>query len=1368
MNVEELQAMQAQVATALRQMDTSYVPPPQEAAAASRYSAYHQAAAVLSTFDSETLNPAGGAGDAPTESEREVLLADSAFADDRERGPRWVLLPEVRQDVLRELGTREAMQSALEANPDRPNDTLQSMLEAYIRGAAPPLEKQDARQLAATFQVVGWLSGVVEELPSREAITRRADMVALLQPFYDLAGTYFRGREEQLSELRDYVGVLPPGSVRERFNRIAARIFNLQERPPLVIHGPGGMGKSALVARFIWEHTTRSDAEPFPFAYIDFDRPALVAEEPLTLLIEAVRQLGVQYPDAQEHCDRLRRDWREELARRTRPVRSASTSTISAGEAPVVTTSTGPHEWNRYLRDFASLLSNLKIETDPFLFVLDTFEEVQYRSEVVVQGLCEFLKTFQSHVPRLRTVLAGRAPIRGVPGFPTEEVELGDFDAEAARGFLEGHSLPPDLARTIAGQVGGNPLTLKLAAEVWRKEGANRRGIAGLQTHTLLGFRVRENEIQGQLFTRILSHIHDPDVRKLAHPGLVLRRLTPDLIRQVLAEPCGVVVRNAGDAQRLFDEMQREVALVTVEDGALRHRPDVRRIMIRLLREREPEKVRRIEEAAVAYYTTQDAIVARAEEIYHRLSLKQPENSLNERWIEGVQPYLFGALEELSVREQAWLAPRLGRTLNPELRLLADLEGWERDTERRARALLERSQVVAALAALQERKERTPGSPLYALEALAWERSENWTKARRVIQEGIASASESGNSALAVDLRLRGARVDVRSGDFPAAQQKLDEAEMLVQYRGGDPARLLEVGLNRLAVRRAQGADSAVVTRQNAGLRELFRRLSDEQIGAHPVLMAWLGVEIGQEYPGVLRRILPSHGLKTTLQTQLRALAQALATWDMAVSKKANEAPGVLARKAGVTLPDAPQAIDANQLAEAWTAFALRADPTALSRGVALLMEEASEGRDEVIAAIREILRSEVEDALVPQPPAAAPPRSGSRATSFAQERSAASPSRSEATPEYAMAALHLTKPQVRQFSAALLDAFPSRDALAQMVRFRLDRSLESLALTDDLVSTTSRLIEAAQTEGWSAQLLAAARQARPENAPLLVFAQQFGLAPVPRQERELEQRLIRGADSLDVTQWRSRMGRLMTQVCRVEIGGARSAYATGFLIGPDVLLTVYHAVESVIQGGARPQDVALRFDYQELPHARPLNEGSVFRLADDWLIDYSPYSPAHLSEARNAAPPEPDELNYALLRVAGAPGSLPVGGERAELDAAPRGWIDIAVAPRDLAIGTPLVILHHPQGRPLQVSIDSEGVRGFDASGLRVWYQTVTEGGSSGSPCFDLHWNPIAMHHRRIRASRGKEEIQEGILLTAILDRLKMRGKLDWLTPTS
>jgi hypothetical protein len=94
---------------------------------------------------------------------------------------------------------------------------------------------------------------------------------------------------------------------------------------------------------------------------------------------------------------------------------------ISVAESARVTAFIQPQDQDRHVRDFGALLRNLKVETDPFLLVLDTFERVQYRSDVVVRGLCAFLQRFQANVPRLRSVIAGRAPLADSL-FPTQSI----------------------------------------------------------------------------------------------------------------------------------------------------------------------------------------------------------------------------------------------------------------------------------------------------------------------------------------------------------------------------------------------------------------------------------------------------------------------------------------------------------------------------------------------------------------------------------------------------------------------------------------------------------------------------------------------------------------------------------------------------------------------------------------------------------------------------------------------------------------------------------------------------------------------------------------------------------------------------------
>jgi len=211
--------------------------------------------------------------------------------------------------------------------------------------------------------------------------------------------------------------------------------------------------------------------------------------------------------------------------------------------------------------EFGSLLTPYDIgQNQTPMLVLDTFEEVQYRSRVFVKALFDFLEELQHIAPRLRTVILGRAPVR-LEDYQTYELELSRWDPEIARNFLQAHGVTePAQADRIARQFKYIPLSLKLAADVIRAEGV--QGLSDIETRRYWVREVEDNLIQGQLYSRILNRIHDPEVQKLANPGLVLRRVTPELIQHVLAGPCNVRVPNAETAQHLFLELSREVSLV--------------------------------------------------------------------------------------------------------------------------------------------------------------------------------------------------------------------------------------------------------------------------------------------------------------------------------------------------------------------------------------------------------------------------------------------------------------------------------------------------------------------------------------------------------------------------------------------------------------------------------------------------------------------------------------------------------------------------------------------------------------------------------------------------------------------------------------
>ena len=743
-----------------------------------RRRAFRRAAAVIPDFDPVALRPAGARGargEAAFDLHQDSLWTAGAS--------RWQLKPEVRRNALKTITNRSQLLRALRAGREAGNPKLVATMIEYVQGKARPLDRQDTEQLAISLKAVQQLSELeipdLSGLPTVGEVHRALERAYLFEPFSRLVGDHFDGREKELKRLRSFVGVLPPSSRLEAVRRQLEAWLKLMDTAPLLLHGPGGIGKSTLVAKFLLEHIKLPPAIRIPFVYLDFQRPNLVGDEPRTLLIEAARQLAIQYQE-------------------TSP---------GFGESALGTADrgAGAESWSRAVAQFGKTLKQavltargeLKHETGslpPWLVVLDSFEEVQYRSSSNLLRLWQALGELQEAYPKLRLVVSGRSPVENivVAGRKAEELELGDFDRPAARAFLRLQGVgDPQATAALVDQVGGNPLSLLLAAEVARREKVASEGVRDLQTKKLWFLDAGEAVIQGQLYRRILAHVHDAEVRKIAHPGLVLRRLSPEVIQDVLAEPCGLEVTDRSHAQNLFDELRKEAALVSLgADGALYHLPAVRRVMLRLLEKDKPKIVAKIEQRAVTFYRHRKGPTDRAEEIYHRLRLGYDLSQVEDRWIDDVAPLLERSFEELPKPAQVYLAPRLGRRVSQELRKLADLESWEQLTAETADELLQAGAAEKALKLLRQRPDRTSGSPLWLLEATALGRLGQTDEASEVIAKGLMAAGQAGEVTTRLALLVPAANIARQEGRLSVADSHLAEAEELAARLGQDSERL--------------------------------------------------------------------------------------------------------------------------------------------------------------------------------------------------------------------------------------------------------------------------------------------------------------------------------------------------------------------------------------------------------------------------------------------------------------------------------------------------------------------------------------------------------------------------------------------------
>ncbi|MEW1908710.1 hypothetical protein AB0442_09655 [Kitasatospora sp. NPDC085895] len=862
-------------------------PPPAE-------QAYRQAAAVLACYDPATLRPVGHAPDAAA---LRALLAVSEPVHGADGSPEWRLPEALRRTTLAAMAGPDAHRRALDTNPDRPRGPVQLALTRYLTDTAPPPAEQDLDELLATTRVAAWLDGLVPGLPGATEITDHLERRRLLEPLRRLAGTHVAGRADVLAELAEHTA----GT----------------DRRPMLIGGPGGIGRSTVLARFILDGEHRSTGPRLPFAHIDLDRPGLLPQEPLTLLLEAVRQLRIQHPGLRPLAEFFTDKWIARAAPdlHTLAAAHADSAATARGTTDHLTASvrllTAPAERESLYREFARLLA-LALPDGPVLLAIDTFEAAQDMGPEVLAELRRMFDLLAAANPALRVVLAGRVPA----GLPARELRLPDFDRDAARARLSallGPAADPAALDPVVDAVGGDPLDLRLAADL-----IGSGDTTGGEPHD-------------HLHRHVLDRIEDPDVRGLARPALVLRRLTPAVLRYVLAGPGGVRVPDDLRAGELFDLFARETALLgPAADGSLEHRGDLRRRLLPLLQAEAPEQVAEIHEAAVLHYVQEDGLTARAEELYHRLGLGESATELDRRWQPGVEALLTGSIDELPPGSRAYLASRSGRTLHPATLREVPAEQWERHAEVQITRLLELDDPHRAAEVLGRRPaggER--GARLLLLEARVRAALGELDSARALASAARSRAVEEQARGVQLEADYAQARWAVDEGFAEEAGPQLAEAARLAEDLG-DRLMVIRIELARRPCAGDGSGDGA------AALARLVDDRTVRLLSQDPQLLLAATAAVGEQRPELVRQSLRVIGLRRFTPRQRTRLARVLGEWDATLGGEA--ARTAAPAGPGAVLPSA--GFWPNWLATApphQAANALIALTTALPGGTAVL-----------------------------------------------------------------------------------------------------------------------------------------------------------------------------------------------------------------------------------------------------------------------------------------------------------------------------------------------------------------------------------------------------------------------------------------------
>ena len=246
-----------------------------------------------------------------------------------------------------------------------------------------------------------------------------------------------------------------------------------------------------------------------------------------------------------------------------------------------------------------------------------------------------------------------------------------------------------------------------------------------------------------------------------------------------------------------------------------------------------------------------------------------------------------------------------------------------------------------------------------------------------------------------------------------------------------------------------------------------------------------------------------------------------------------------------------------------------------------------------------------------------------------------------------------LTGARFELFVKALMKAYPSKSSLTKMLEFRLEKQLEELAFGDNLEDLIFNLVKVANAAGWTPKLISAAIAAQPGNPQLLAFFQDrpplgLGLAAAPAGLGG--DHWCGAAGSSTMPTWMRRMENVVSQVCRIEVPEALTggSVGTGFLVGPDLVLTNYHVVAALLRGAAQPGAVRVVFDYFMA------GQGFGVGLAANYLLADSPMSPVD-NELQKSRLPTDSELDFALLRL-----STPVASQPRNGGSQARGYLSL------------------------------------------------------------------------------------------------------------
>lgn len=582
---------------------------PDQVEAAPAIAAARRFAALSGSFEPQALITVLGG---PT---RDLMLAVTAnlasVCDTNAASGGWLLRGAVRQREIKAWADDDGIDAAIawrrEFKTDPATDDLLDALsgsgnysESAVRDRAGDAERKVLNRIATALERAGDLAPAHGALDLVRAALGRDDSRVRAAA---MAGRGVVGRDEQLFQIADWLGhgtsSVPVQAV--------------------FISGLPGIGKSTLVDEAARQAATMTP--PWIVVRLDFDRGGLDVQDRVGLTMEISRQVSNELGEQAV-------DLRQARLAAAGATPSSSPDVKGEGRERV------PDELARALGDAVERAGR------PVLMLIDTMELLRGRGETHPDRLFACLDELRDRKLRpMAVIAAGRGDAMDcVADRIGLAIPLAGLSAEAAGQLLESLSVEPTARAQIIDLAAGNPLILRLAAQIVRDGGAESLDVAENRNELAAAY----------LYRFLLSRIVDPRLQRLAEPGLIVRRINPDVIAEVLAPALDLDLA-PGEAVRLFEELATHHWLVEPDSasGWVRHRSDIRGTLLQLLYGTGSKgKPARLDRAAAKWFASRPEPFAPLEAAYHQLQAMRTGSSTPD-----IDPYLLGQFDPETIAQ---------------------------------------------------------------------------------------------------------------------------------------------------------------------------------------------------------------------------------------------------------------------------------------------------------------------------------------------------------------------------------------------------------------------------------------------------------------------------------------------------------------------------------------------------------------------------------------------------------------------------------------------------------------------------------------------------------------------------------------------